>query len=74
MTISMRATCDKCGDEVALLETSLLEVRTGRERTRKPIDLCQSCNRALLAWLGGRAPAAGPKTTHECHSDTWQSQ
>ena len=74
MIISMRAICDKSGVDVAMIETSLVEVRSGRERTRKPIDLCQSCNRALLAWLGERPPAAGPKTTHECHSDTWQSQ
>ncbi|MBV8384319.1 MAG: hypothetical protein JOZ63_17050 [Planctomycetaceae bacterium] len=59
MTIGMRAICDKCGDEVALVETSLLEVRSGRERTRKPIDLCQSCNRALLAWLGERTSGGG---------------
>jgi hypothetical protein len=59
VTILLKACCDRCGAEVALVETSLLEVRSGRERTRKPIDLCQSCNRALLAWLGERTSGGG---------------
>ena len=62
MTITLRSTCDRCGIQIDLCETSLVEVRTGRERTRKPLDLCQACNRALQAWLGERPHGAGPGT------------
>ncbi|MBV8314196.1 MAG: hypothetical protein JOZ53_04600 [Planctomycetaceae bacterium] len=52
ITILIR--CDRCGAEVDKVEASLLDLVHGRERSRKPLDLCSECNRKLMVWLDER--------------------